>query len=61
VTLFSATATRGPTAEKTAAWRRVAAALDVHGLACGHSDVLTPGPAAEIAAVLETASEGMNR
>ncbi|MET9479708.1 amino acid adenylation domain-containing protein [Streptomyces sp. NPDC006638] len=59
VTLFSATRDTWPTpAEKTAAWRRVAAALDVHDLACGHSDVLTPGPAAEIAAVLETALRG---
>ncbi|MFE6668267.1 amino acid adenylation domain-containing protein [Streptomyces sp. NPDC057697] len=59
VTLFSATRDDWPgTAEKTEAWQRVAAALDVHELDCGHSDVLTPGPAAEIAAVLETALRG---
>ncbi|MFK4212599.1 amino acid adenylation domain-containing protein [Streptomyces sp. NPDC030920] len=59
VTLFSATRDAWPsTAEKTEAWQRVAAALDVHELDCGHSDVLTPGPAAEIAAVLETALRG---
>ncbi|MFH8520090.1 amino acid adenylation domain-containing protein [Streptomyces gelaticus] len=58
-TLFSATHDDWPTtAEKTAAWQRVTAALDVHELDCGHSDVLTPGPAAEIAAVLETALRG---
>ncbi|MFJ2645518.1 amino acid adenylation domain-containing protein [Streptomyces sp. NPDC087420] len=59
VTLFSATRDTWPTpAEKTAAWQRVAAALTVHDLPCAHSDVLTPGPAAEIAAVLETALRG---
>ncbi|WP_405710348.1 MULTISPECIES: non-ribosomal peptide synthetase [unclassified Streptomyces] len=58
-TLFSATHDDWPTtAEKTEAWQRVTAALDVHELDCGHSDVLTPGPAAEIAAVLETALRG---
>ncbi|WP_406739750.1 non-ribosomal peptide synthetase [Streptomyces atratus] len=58
-TLFSATHDEWPTtAEKTEAWQRVTAALDVHELDCGHSDVLTPGPAAEIAAVLETALRG---
>ncbi|MGW2112200.1 amino acid adenylation domain-containing protein [Streptomyces sp. NPDC001948] len=58
-TLFSATHDDWPTtAEKTGAWQRVTAALDVHELDCGHSDVLTPGPAAEIAAVLETALRG---
>ncbi|MEV0786650.1 amino acid adenylation domain-containing protein [Streptomyces sp. NPDC050423] len=56
ITLFSATHDSWPTtAEKTGAWRRVAASLDVHELDCGHSDVLNPGPAAEIAAVLESA------
>ncbi|MEE1768201.1 amino acid adenylation domain-containing protein [Streptomyces sp. JV185] len=58
-TLFSATLDAWPTtAEKTEAWQRVTAALDVRELHCGHSDVLTPGPAAEIAAVLETALRG---
>ncbi|MEV7405100.1 amino acid adenylation domain-containing protein [Streptomyces sp. NPDC091267] len=58
-TLFSATHDAWPTTtEKTEAWRRVTAALDVHELDCGHSDVLNPGPAAEIAAVLETALRG---
>ncbi|MFD5503796.1 amino acid adenylation domain-containing protein [Streptomyces sp. NPDC127061] len=58
-TLFSATHDDWPTtAEKTEAWQRVTAALDVHELDCGHSDVLTPGPAAMIAAVLETALRG---
>ncbi|WP_326764408.1 amino acid adenylation domain-containing protein [Streptomyces sp. NBC_01591] len=58
-TLFSATHDDWPTtAEKTEAWKRVTAALDVHELDCGHSDVLTPGPAAVIAAVLETALRG---
>ncbi|MFE7267531.1 amino acid adenylation domain-containing protein [Streptomyces sp. NPDC057592] len=58
-TLFSATHDDWPTtAEKTEAWQRVTAALDVHELDCGHSDVLTAGPAAEIAAVLETALRG---
>ncbi|QIQ01320.1 non-ribosomal peptide synthetase [Streptomyces liangshanensis] len=59
VTLFSATRDTWPTpAEKKAAWHRVSAALDVHDLDCGHGHVLTPGPAAEIAAVLETALRG---
>ncbi|MFD0021707.1 amino acid adenylation domain-containing protein [Streptomyces sp. NPDC058382] len=56
LTLFSATHDPWPTtAEKTEAWQRVTAALDVHELDCGHSDVLNPGPAAKIAAVLESA------
>ncbi|MFJ6461643.1 amino acid adenylation domain-containing protein [Streptomyces sp. NPDC091387] len=56
ITLFSATHDAWPTtAEKTGAWRRVAASLDVHELDCGHSDVLDQGPAAKIAAVLESA------
>ncbi|MET9662490.1 amino acid adenylation domain-containing protein [Streptomyces sp. NPDC006510] len=59
MTLFSATHDDWPTTtEKTETWQRVTAALDVHELDCGHSDVLTPGPAAEIAAVLETALRG---
>ncbi|MGW1410750.1 amino acid adenylation domain-containing protein [Streptomyces sp. NPDC002403] len=58
-TLFSATHDAWPTtAEKTEAWQRATAALDVRELDCGHSDVLTQGPAAEIAAVLETALRG---
>ncbi|WLQ44376.1 amino acid adenylation domain-containing protein [Streptomyces laculatispora] len=59
LTLFSATRDAWPTtAEKTGAWRRVTASLDVHELDCGHSDVLNPGPAAEIAAALESALRG---
>ncbi|MEV8457083.1 amino acid adenylation domain-containing protein [Streptomyces sp. NPDC052095] len=59
VTLFSATHDAWPTtAEKTEAWQRVTAALDVHELDCGHSDVLTPGPAAVVASVLESALRG---
>ncbi|WP_330306332.1 MULTISPECIES: amino acid adenylation domain-containing protein [unclassified Streptomyces] len=59
VTLFSATRDAEPsTAEKTAGWRRGTAVVEVHELDCTHSDVLTPGPAAQIAAVLETALRG---
>ncbi|MFE7465433.1 amino acid adenylation domain-containing protein [Streptomyces sp. NPDC057499] len=59
LTLFSATHDTWPTtAEKTEAWQRVTAALDVHELDCGHSDVLTPGPAAVVAEVLESALRG---
>ncbi|MGW7363009.1 non-ribosomal peptide synthetase [Streptomyces sp. NPDC054841] len=60
LTLFSATGDADgiPTAEKTAAWRRCSAAVEVHELACAHKDVLTAGPAARIAAVLETALRG---
>ncbi|MFE6173183.1 amino acid adenylation domain-containing protein [Streptomyces sp. NPDC056464] len=54
VTLFSATrAAEATTEEKSAAWRACAAGVDVHELDCGHSDVLTPGPAGEIAAAVE--------
>ncbi|MFC5212323.1 non-ribosomal peptide synthetase [Streptomyces coerulescens] len=54
VTLFSATrAAEATTAEKGAAWRACAAAVDVHELDCEHSDVLTPGPVGEIAATVE--------
>ncbi|MFJ9747311.1 non-ribosomal peptide synthetase [Streptomyces chartreusis] len=54
VTLFSATrAAEATTGEKSAAWRACAAAVDVHELDCEHSDVLTPGPVGEIAAVVE--------
>ncbi|MFF1448604.1 amino acid adenylation domain-containing protein [Streptomyces sp. NPDC058274] len=54
--LFSATHdSEAPTAEKAAAWLRGAATVEVRELACTHSDVLTAGPAAEIAAVLESA------
>ncbi|UZK53901.1 amino acid adenylation domain-containing protein [Streptomyces drozdowiczii] len=59
VTLFSATrAAHAGTAEKAAAWRPVAAALDVHELDCAHSEVLQPDQAARIAAVLETTLRG---
>jgi amino acid adenylation domain-containing protein len=55
VTLFSAAADPGgpATQDKVAAWRRTAAQVEVHELACAHSDVLQPGPAAEIAAAIE--------
>ncbi|MFF9767206.1 amino acid adenylation domain-containing protein [Streptomyces sp. NPDC014636] len=59
VTLFSAThQAHATTAEKTAAWRPSTAALTVHELACTHSGVLQPDPAARVAAVLETALRG---
>ncbi|MFF2013563.1 amino acid adenylation domain-containing protein [Streptomyces sp. NPDC058195] len=59
LTLFSATHDAWPTtAEKTEAWQRVTAALDVRELDCGHSDVLAPGPAAVVAAALESALRG---
>jgi amino acid adenylation domain-containing protein len=57
VTLFSATAEPAgiSTEDKVAAWQRTAAAVKVHELACAHSDVLHPGPAAEIGAVVAAA------
>ncbi|MGW7823947.1 amino acid adenylation domain-containing protein [Streptomyces puniciscabiei] len=59
VTLFSATRqAHFTTAEKAAAWRPWTAALDVHELACEHSGVLQPDPAARVAAVLETTLRG---
>jgi len=42
-----------PSAVKAEAWRRSAAEVDVHEIDCTHSDVLKPGPAAEIAAVID--------
>ncbi|MET9830537.1 amino acid adenylation domain-containing protein [Streptomyces sp. NPDC006385] len=54
VTLFSATrASEATTEEKKAAWQGCSAGVDVHELDCEHSDVLTPGPVAEIAAAVE--------
>ncbi|GAA3146634.1 hypothetical protein GCM10010521_37230 [Streptomyces rameus] len=59
VTFFSATQqAHAGTAEKAAAWQPVTAALDVHELACTHSGVLQPDPAARVAAVLETTLRG---
>ncbi|MEU0270497.1 amino acid adenylation domain-containing protein [Streptomyces sp. NPDC006307] len=59
VTLFSATrAAEATTEEKAAAWRPWAAALDVHELDCGHSEVLDAGPAAAVAAVLDDVLRG---
>lgn len=54
VLLFSASAQPGDasSAEKAAVWQRVARDVRVHDLDCAHSEVLQPGPAAEIAAVL---------
>ncbi|MET9404588.1 amino acid adenylation domain-containing protein [Streptomyces sp. NPDC002935] len=58
-TLFSATRhAHATTAEKAAAWRPFTAGLDVHELACAHSGVLGPDPAARVAAVLETILQG---
>ena len=53
VLLFSATAQPGglPSPVKAARW--APATVRVHDLDCGHSDLLRPGPAAEIAEVLE--------
>ncbi|GAB2961981.1 hypothetical protein GCM10027203_79200 [Nonomuraea fastidiosa] len=53
VLLFSATAQPGglPSPAKAARW--APAKVRVHDLDCGHSDLLRPGPAAEIAEVLE--------
>ncbi|GHG97200.1 non-ribosomal peptide synthetase [Streptomyces lanatus] len=54
VTLFSATrAPEATTQEKRAAWAACAAGVEVHELDCGHSDVLTPGPAGEIGSAVE--------
>jgi amino acid adenylation domain len=53
--LFSATRdAHATTAEKAAAWRPFTAGLDVRELACAHSGVLGPDPAARVAAVLES-------
>jgi thioesterase domain-containing protein len=55
VTLFSATRrAHATTTEKAAAWRPVTGALDVRELDCGHSGVLQPDQAAQVAEVLET-------
>jgi amino acid adenylation domain-containing protein len=56
VVLFSATAQPGgrTSAAKAAAWRRTAAEVDLYEVDCAHSEVLTPGPAGRIAAVLDT-------
>jgi thioesterase domain-containing protein len=57
--LFSATHDPWPSTEElTEAWRPCTAGVDTHELACAHSDVLRPDPAALIAAVLETALQG---
>ncbi|MBF8194469.1 alpha/beta fold hydrolase, partial [Nonomuraea sp. K274] len=55
VLLFPATAEPGdpPSAVKAGRWRETAGRVRVHDLAYGHSDLLRPGPAAEIARVLE--------
>ncbi|QEV20248.1 non-ribosomal peptide synthetase [Streptomyces alboniger] len=60
VTLFAATRDPEaiPTEDKAAAWRRAAATVDVHELACAHADVLDAEPAARIAAVLENVLAG---
>lgn len=52
--LFSATREPGGlgSGEKAARWRRTAAQVAVHELACAHSEVLQPGPAEQIGAVL---------
>jgi thioesterase domain-containing protein len=54
VLLFSATREPGglSSGEKAARWRRAGAEVAVHELACAHSDVLQPGPAEQIGAVL---------
>jgi amino acid adenylation domain-containing protein len=61
LTLISATKEPGgmSTEEKAAAWSRTAAAVDVHELACAHSQLLEPGPAERIAAVIEDGIQGM--
>jgi hypothetical protein len=53
--LFTATAQPNglTSAAKVAAWRRTAATVELHEVDCAHSEVLTPGPAARIAAVLD--------
>ncbi|MEE1757212.1 amino acid adenylation domain-containing protein [Streptomyces sp. SP18CS02] len=57
--LFSATrAPEATTEAKAAAWRPWASAVDVHELDCRHGDVLDPGPAAAVAAVLEDVLRG---
>jgi thioesterase domain-containing protein len=55
VLLYSATAQPGglDSAVKAGRWGRTARHVRVHDLDCGHSDLLRPGPAAEIARVLQ--------
>ncbi|WP_240506262.1 non-ribosomal peptide synthetase [Thermoactinospora rubra] len=55
VLLVSATAQPGgpPTAVKRDRWLRTAAHVAVREVACGHSDLMKPGPAARIAAEIE--------
>ncbi|TDB96371.1 amino acid adenylation domain-containing protein [Nonomuraea longispora] len=55
VLLFSATAQPGglDSAVKAERWSRSSRHVRVHDLGCGHSDLLRPGPAAEIARVVE--------
>jgi amino acid adenylation domain-containing protein len=55
VLLYSATAQPGgeDSAVKAGRWASTARHVRVHDLACGHSDLLRPGPAAEIARVLQ--------
>jgi amino acid adenylation domain-containing protein len=59
VTLFSATADPGimSAEDKIAAWRRTAAEVEVHELACAHSEVLQPVPASQIGAVVAASLE----
>ncbi|MCF3122229.1 amino acid adenylation domain-containing protein [Streptomyces arenae] len=60
VTLFAASRDPEaiPTGIKAEAWRRAAASVDVHELACAHVEVLDPDQAARIAAVLEQTLQG---
>jgi amino acid adenylation domain len=55
-------ATRDPSAPGTQAkadsWRSSGAAVDVHELDCAHSELMTPGVAAEIGSVVETRLRG---
>ncbi|SPL99593.1 unnamed protein product [[Actinomadura] parvosata subsp. kistnae] len=53
VLLFAATAQPGGLASPVKAARWAPARVRVHDLDCGHSDLLRPGPAAEIARVIE--------
>ncbi|QMU77307.1 amino acid adenylation domain-containing protein [Streptacidiphilus sp. PB12-B1b] len=55
LTLFSATTGPDtvPTDVKTAAWQATGVTVTVHELACAHSAVMDPGPAAAIARTLE--------
>ncbi|MEV1176025.1 alpha/beta fold hydrolase, partial [Nonomuraea sp. NPDC049784] len=53
VLLYSATAQPGGVSSAVKAERWAPARVRVHDLDCGHSDLLRPGPAAEIARVLQ--------